>query len=403
MHATPRLLLGLATGLALGALAPPAPGLAAAAAFTGGLWLDALRMTVVPLVFTLVATGIAATAGRATGGPSWRAAALFAALLTASALAGAALGSLLLPLGHPSGLDALRTSLAAVPPPPPALDWLRRLVPANPVAAAAEGAVAPLTVFALFFGLALARLGEDRTRPLTAALTVAADALLTIVGWVMRLAPLGIAALAYGAAARAGTAVGAALGWYVLVQIAVTLALGGSMYALAATFGRVRPVAFARALAPVQAIALGTQSSLASLPAMVAAAARLHLPAAAAAATIPLAVALFRLAAPASIVVVTLALAGFAGIALGPAQLAATVALAVVGTLSIAGLPNSLTFFAAYAPPALAAGVPVELLPLLLAVDAIPDMAYTATNVTADLAVTAILARAPTAPRASTA
>ena len=105
-----------------------------------------------------------------------------------------------------------------------------------------------------------------------------------------------------------------------------------------------------------------------------------------------MAVALFRIAAPASIVIVSLALAHLAGVTLGPLQLAIIAGLVVVNALTIAGLPNQITFFAAYAPPALAAGVPIELLPLMLPVDAIPDMAHTLSNVTADHGVTALLA-----------
>ena len=109
---------------------------------------------------------------------------------------------------------------------------------------------------------------------------------------------------------------------------------------------------------------------------------------------LPMAVALFRIAAPASIVIVSLALAQLAGVTLGPLQLAIIAGLAVINTLTIAGLPNQITFFAAYAPPALAAGLPIELLPLMLAVDAIPDMAYTLSNVTADLGIATLLGRA---------
>jgi Na+/H+-dicarboxylate symporter len=57
----------------------------------------------------------------------------------------------------------------------------------------------------------------------------------------------------------------------------------------------------------------------------------------------------------------------------------------------IAGLPNQISLFAAYAPVAIAVGVPIELLPLFLAVDTIPDMFATTANVTADLAVTTML------------
>jgi len=112
-------------------------------------------------------------------------------------------------------------------------------------------------------------------------------------------------------------------------------------------------------------------------------------PASAPAAVLPLAVALFRLAAPASIVIVTLATAHLYGAHLAPATLATVAGLAILGTLIIAGLPNQTTFFAAYAPPLLAAHLPVDLLPLFLAVDVICDIGYTVTNVTADLSVAA--------------
>ena len=133
------------------------------------------------------------------------------------------------------------------------------------------------------------------------------------------------------------------------------------MYALAAVGGRVRLATFARAALEPQAVAASTQSSLAALPAMLAAAGRLtggaasREPSSAPAAILPLAVALFRLAAPASIVVVTLATAQIDGTPLAAGALATVAGLAVLGTLIIAGLPNQTTFFAAYAPPLLAA------------------------------------------------
>lgn len=95
--------------------------------------------------------------------------------------------------------------------------------------------------------------------------------------------------------------------------------------------------------------------------------------------------------APAAITLAILALAKLNGVELSLAQLALVVPLSVLNNLVIAGLPNQISFFAAYAPVALAVGVPIELLPLFLAVDTIPDMFATTANVTADLAVTTLL------------
>ena len=99
----------------------------------------------------------------------------------------------------------------------------------------------------------------------------------------------------------------------------------------------------------------------------------------------------FGLGLPTAIAVAVLALAHLNGVALGLPQLALVAAFAALNNLVIAGLPNQISLFAAYAPVAIAVGVPIELLPLFLAVDTIPDMFATTANVTADLAVTTVL------------
>lgn len=406
-----RILIGLALGLALGTVGAragwPVERAAEWAAVVGGLWLDALRMTVVPLVFSLIVTGIArAVATAHAGGLTRRGFLLFATLLLASALVAAVLGPILLGTWTPApeALQALRATIPAAEAPeiPAVGEWFRTLVPTNPVSAAAEGAIVPLTIFAILFGIAAARLPNEGGKPVLSFFATIADAMLVIVGWMLLLAPIGVFALAFGMAARLGLGAGAALAHYMAVQIGITLILGLSMYPLAAFAGRIGLGAFARAAAPAQAVAASTQSSLASLPPMLAGAERLNVRGETSSVILPLAVAVFRIAAPATIVIVALTMARMSGVELGFGQMAVIVALATINTLVIAGLPNQITFFAAYAPPALAAGIPIELLPLFLAVDTIPDIFYTVTNVTADLSVTAVLGRngKPTAPAA---
>ena len=394
-----RILAGLAAGLAIGGIGASVgwrlEGALAVAGAVGGIWLDALKMTIVPLVFSLVVTGIAAAAASAgAGGVTRRAFLLFTALLLGSAVTAALLGPLLLGAWSPPAMDALRAGIAPgeLPAVPPRGEWLRGLVPSNVVSSAAAGAIVPLTLFALLFGLAAAQLPEERGQALLGFFAAVAETMLVIVRWVLLLAPIGVFALAFGVAARVGLGAGAALAWYVTVQIVVTLILGLAMYPLAILAGRVKPLAFARAAAPAQAVAASTQSSLASLPLMLAGAERLGLSPRVSSVMLPLAVALFRIAAPASIVIVTLTLARMTGVELGIGQIAIVVLMATLNTLVIAGLPNQITFFAAYAPPAIAVGLPIELLPLFLAIDTIPDIFYTVSNVTADLAVTSVAA-----------
>ncbi|HEX9955513.1 MAG TPA: cation:dicarboxylase symporter family transporter [Allosphingosinicella sp.] len=397
-----RILAGLALGLVLGTLGAwlkwPMEGTLAVAGAIGGLWLDALRMTIVPLVVSLIVTGIAGAAATAgAGGLTRRAFTLFALLLFASAVTAALLGPLLLGAWAPpaGAAEALQAGLGAAPapPPPPAGEWIRSLVPTNVVSAAAEGAIVPLTIFSLLFGLAVSRLPEGSRTQVLDLFQGVADTLLVIVRWVLLLAPIGVAALGFGVGAKLGVGAGAVLAHYVAVQIAVIVLIGLAMYGVAVALGRVKLKDFARAAAPAQAVAFSTQSSLASMPPMLAGAEKLGLKAGVPAVVLPLAVAVFRIAAPSSIVIVVLALARINGVEIGWGTMAVVVAMATLNTLVIAGLPNQITFFAAYAPPALAAGVPIELLPLFLAIDTIPDMFYTVGNVTADMAVTAAVAR----------
>ncbi|MBW3560570.1 MAG: dicarboxylate/amino acid:cation symporter [Proteobacteria bacterium] len=397
-----RILIGLAAGLLLGAVGAwagwPLDASLAVTGVVGGLWLDALRMTVIPLVFSLLVTGIASAAANAkAGGVTRRALSLFALLLLFSALLGALLGPVLLGAWSPpaGALAALRAGLelGETPQIPSVTDWFRGLVPTNVVSAAAEGSIVPLTIFALSFGFAATRLTPEKAAPLLAFFDSVADTMLVIVRFVLLLAPIGVFALAFSVGARLGIGAGAALAHYVVVQIAVTLILAFSMYPLVVLAGRLRLGAFARAVAPAQAVAASTQSSLASLPPMLAGAERLNLERDVPPVVLPLAVGLFRIAAPASIVIVMLAMARMSGVEVGPTQIAIAALLATINTLVIVGLPNQVTFFAAYAPPALAVGVPIELLPLLLAVDTIPDIFYTVSNVTADLAVTSVVGR----------
>lgn len=384
-----RLLAGLAIGLAAGLLirGPAQVQIGAILRPVGTLWLDALTMTVVPLVFGLLVTGIAtASRSAAAGSTATRGLILFALMLALASIVAAFLGDGLLrawpvpqgalPAG--SGLPAAVAQGA----------WYEGIVPRNPIKAAAETAMVPLVVFALFLGFALARITPDAAEALLKPLRALVDAMLVIVGWVLFVAPVGIAALAFGAGASLGTGVIGALGQYVVVVATCCLAATVLAYAWAALAGRVSPLAFLRAALPAQAVALGTQSSLASLPVMITAADRLRVAPATTAIILPLAVSLFRAASVAANVGVVVYLAHMHGMAPGPGTLLLIAVVAVPVSLGAVGLPAQVSFFATIAPVCIAAGIPVTALPLLLAIEALPDLFRTVGNVTNDIAAT---------------
>ncbi|WP_155645781.1 dicarboxylate/amino acid:cation symporter, partial [Erythrobacter donghaensis] len=167
-----------------------------------------------------------------------------------------------------------------------------------------------------------------------------------------------------------------------------------SGFALAWIGGRVNPLAFLRASIPAQAVAISTQSSLASLPAMLTGVRALGVGERIADVVLPIAVALFRATGPCMNLAVAIYVAHLMGVELGPVALAAGVAAAAITTMGAVSLPGSISFISSIAPICIAMGVPVEPLALLLAIEVFPDIMRTLSNVTMDMAVTTTIARA---------
>ena len=416
MSLTVRILVALILGLAGGiALAEGGQGwdvpLLSVAQPIGKAWLNGLQMPLIPLIFALLVTGIAQAATTArTNGMAGRAIGLFALLLVASSTVAALVGPLLLQLWPvPSGAVGMLTGAqgaAEVPGVRPSADWLLGFIPANPIKAAAEGEVVAVVLFALIFGFAVTRIADARRAQLTGLFDALTDALLVVVQWVLWLAPIGVFALALVAGARSGLATAGALlhyiGFIVLICLVVTLLV----YPLVALLGRIAPGRFARAAFPAQAIAFSTQSSIASLPAMIQASdGPLDVRPTTRSIVLPLAISLFRITSPPANLSVALYVAAMNGVLLGPVQLAMGVAVAAIVSLASVGLPGQVSFFTTTGPICLAMGVPVEALPLLLAVETVPDIFRTVGNVTADMAVTRIIDQngvmAPDAPSLS--
>jgi Na+/H+-dicarboxylate symporter len=184
-----------------------------------------------------------------------------------------------------------------------------------------------------------------------------------------------------------------ALAHYIALVAAMGLAVFLSAYALAVLGARLRLGAFARALLPVQVVAFSTQSSLASLPAMLLACRRLGVAQATADFVLTLAVALFRATSPAMNVAVVIYAAFLTGTEITAARLAAGTGVALLTTVGSVSLPGTISFVASTGPIALAMGVPVETLALLVAVEMLPDIMRTVGNVTMDVAVAATVER----------
>lgn len=399
-----RILLALALGLILGA---GAARLAPASALwivdyaepVGTAWLNALRMTIVPLVVALLVTGIAATAEAARASRlAGNTIALIVTCLVFSAAFGCFVSLGLLeafPLGGQAAA-ALRGSFAqghvagAVPS---FAQFVASLVPTNVLSAAANDAFLPLILFTTVFAFAVTRLPPAPRTTLRDFFKALADTMLIMIHWVLWLAPIGVLALAYVVGARAGTAAFGALLHYVLIVAGTGALLSLLAYPFAMIGGRLGLLAYVRAIGPAQAVAISTESSIACLPAMLGAAERLRVPVAVSGVTLPLAVALFRYTGPAMNVAVAVYVSHVFGIHLGPLQIAGGIATAALTSLGSVSLPGQISFISSIAPIAVVFGVPVEPLAILVAVETLPDIVRTLGNVMMDVALTATIAR----------
>jgi len=404
MSQATRILLALGAGLVLGIIAFAwAPGFAEGAANVadpiGTLWLNGLRMTIVPLLVALLVTGIAQTAAAAKAGAiAGRALAWIVSIMTLSAVTGAILTPLFLSIAPmpEASAAALRNALTTtdpVAPVPPFADFLRAIVPTNPLSAAASDAILPLIIFTGVFAFAVTRLPAEPRASLTTFFSALADAMIIVIEWVLKLAPIGVFALAFVVGARSGAAAFGAVVHYILIVSAIGVVMSLLAYPLAVFGGRLPLGRFARTIAPVQALAISTQSSLACLPIMLKKSEALGVPERTAGIVLPLAVALLRATGPAMNIAVALYVANWFGVALGPAQYAVAIFAAVMTSMGSVSLPGQVSFITAIAPICLVLGVPIEALAILIAVEVLPDIIRTLGNVMMDVAVTTTVSR----------
>jgi Na+/H+-dicarboxylate symporter len=363
------------------------------------MWLNALRMTIVPLVVSLLVTGIAASAVAARASKlAARSMIMFVVILWLATLTAAFVTPLLLnlfplPQEAAAALRAALTTAAPVGDAPTFADFLKSIVPSNVISAAAEDAILPLILFTLVFAFAVARLPAEQRERLVGFFQAVADAMLVVIGWVLWIAPIGVFALAFVVGARAGGGAFGALLHYVLIVMGVGSVIWLSAWLVALFGARISPARFTRAIAPAQAVAFSTQSSLATLPAMLRGAGQLGVPAAASGVTLPMAVAVFRATSPAMNLAVAIYIAYWFGYELTLAHFAIGIAAAATTTMGSVGIPGQASFVTSIAPVCLAMGLPIEPLALLIAVEVVPDIIRTLGNVSMDVAVTATAAR----------
>ncbi len=263
--------VGLVAGLALGIVAaatgsPLLLAIAEGVAPLGTAFVNAIRMVVIPLVMATVFVGVARLGDiRKVGRMGFLSFAFIAGTTFPAILIG--MGMMKFALGFAPAMAPLEAVAQARPELPSMIDFLLRLIPSNPFAAATEGALLPLIVFTVLFAAAASTIESRHREILVDFADGVSNALIKLVHWVLWTGPIGVFGLAAPVTARTGWAMLANLATFVITVI-VGLAVFTLVVYLPAVkfFGGVGPLKFLRGSIGTVTVGFTTTSSVATLP-----------------------------------------------------------------------------------------------------------------------------------------
>ena len=371
----------------------------------GRLFIALLKMLIAPMILLSIAHGIAGMSqARDFGRIGSRTLALYLGTMAIAVATGLVFVNLFEP---GAGSDLRQTAFfqaaianAPASPTPSDLalsDSLVRIVSSaisNPVAALAEGRILPIVAFAVMLGLALLQLGE-RARPLVDVLGAANAAVMRMIGWFVRLAPIGILALLGNLVAATGFAeLARHLGAFSAVVFAATFTHAAISLPLVVRFlGGMSPLAFLRGIQPALVVAFSTSSSAATLPVTTRCVEEdLDVPPEIASFVLPLGATVNMDGTALYEAIAAIFVANIYGIELGLASQLVVFAISMVSAIGAPGIPSAgmVTMVVVLE----AVGLPLEAVALLLAIDRILDAVRTMANVEGDAAVALCVARA---------
>jgi Na+/H+-dicarboxylate symporter len=381
--------LGLILGLALGLLASatdigPVDRLADGVAPLGTLFINAIRMVVIPLVVTTIFVGVARLGSpRAVGRLGGSAFGFFWGTTVPAIVIG--LGFMTVAMAIWPVAVEVPTTTQDVQELPGLLDLVLRLIPANPFAAAAEGALLPLIVFTLFMAAAAGALEEARRHRLIALAEDFSAVFVQLVHWILWTAPAGVFGLAAPAVARMGLGLLTGLAVFVGTVIVGLFAFILLVYLpVVRLLGKKGVKEFVRGVTGSYVIGFSTTSSVASLPVMLEDSEALGVSPTVSSLVLSLGAAVNRAGSALFQAGALVFLASVYGVPLPLPTLVSAGFVGFVVAMSVAPVPSASVV--TLAPILEAAGVPLAGLGLLLGIDRIPDMFRTATNVTGHVA-----------------
>lgn len=398
---TVKVLIGMAAGIVLG-LAINLLGLASEGSFIstylldgvfyaiGTMFVNALKMLVVPLVFFSLICGVCGIGNLSTLGRVGSKS--FGLYMMTTAIAIAIAITLGVFSGIGTGMQADSTSTFEAREAPPLADVFINIVPTNPISAMANGEMLQVIFFAILAGVSMLMVGRKATSLIEGA-EVANEVMMKMVTIVMAVAPYAVFVLIARSMAQLGLDLFVQLIGYVAVLVAaLMLHLFGTLMLTLKVFSGLNPITFLRKVRGVQIFAFSTASSNATIPVTLRTVTeRIGVNNSVASFTVPFGATINMDGTAIMQGVATVFIANIYGVELGIGGYLTVIAMSVLASIGTAGVPGvglvmlSMVFAQV--------GLPVEGIGLILGVDRLLDMIRTAVNVSGDAVVSTIVAK----------
>ncbi|MBR4854943.1 MAG: dicarboxylate/amino acid:cation symporter [Alistipes sp.] len=388
------ILVAMVAGIAVGAVMGDA---ASALAPLGTLFIQLIKMLVVPLVTVSIISGAAALGGSRSAGKIGAVSIGFIMVTTVISIIIAIVAGNLFQPGSGLSTDSVSAIMAQASSAdyekPEMTFWgtIIDMIPANPIKALVDGNILQIILFGLFLGFGIAAIEEKKRSKVINGMNYILEALIWCIGKVMLVAPIGVFGLMAEATGTFGFDILLKVANLFWVDLLAVFVMALVVYpALLALFSRVKVGNFFRAMARPQIIAFSTASSMATLPVTLGACDNLRISKQTSGFVIPLGATINMTGNAIYYTLVALFFAQFYGIELGLAQYVAITITASLGSIGQAGVPGPTLMVVAVLA---AAGIPIEGLPMLYALDRLFDMVRTVLNITGDVACAAVTDR----------
>jgi Na+/H+-dicarboxylate symporter len=356
----------------------------------GKMFVNALKMLVVPLVFFSLICGVCGIGNLNTLGRVGTKSFALYVLTTAVAIAVAIMLAASFNIGDGMNLETDTQFVSNVAP--PLTQVIIDLIPSNPIKAMAEGDMLPLIFFAILSGISILMVGKKATN-LIELIEIGNEVMMKMVTLVMAVAPYAVFALIARSMAELGLDLLAELAGYVLVLVsALFFHLFVTLMIILKLFSGLNPITFLKKIRNVQLFAFSTASSNATIPINLRAITeRIGVNNSVASFTIPFGATINMDGTAIMQGVATVFIANVYGLDLTVTQYLTVILMSVLASIGTAGVPGvglimlSMVFAQV--------GLPIEGIGLILGVDRLMDMIRTVVNVSGDAAVSTIVAK----------